>query len=124
MKEAGVVINSTGDILYEHTPDGRSGGSLPDSHALWKFFQENAGSIAGFAHSHPGSGHPTPSWEDVTTFSAVERALGVSWDWWILTSDNAAKYAWRGPDKYTYTQRSHDGPRIWMPRLRELSEYR
>ena len=41
--------------------------------------------LAGVAHSHPGGGIPTPSWEDLTTFAAVEDGLGQRLVWWIVS---------------------------------------
>jgi hypothetical protein len=123
MIESGVVIDMQGLPAYWHLPPGRTGGSLPDSGNLWNFMWENRGHILGFAHSHPGDGVPAPSPEDVTTFSAVERALGRQLWWWITSSECVALYTWVGPGKYDY-----DGDRLvetpfWTPELRDYSNY-
>lgn len=124
MIEAGVVLDLRGEPLHWHLPPGRSGGSLPDSRDLWDVLWDNREKISGFAHSHPGAGQPGPSWEDVTTFSAVELALGKRLDWWITSSDQVALFKWFGPGPYTY-HRARLHPFIdlpWVAELRRLSQ--
>ena len=89
MMETGAVINTNGEVIHWHLPPGRSGGSLPDSRELWDVLWKAhcEGTLAGFAHSHPGSGVPHPSNEDTSTFVAIEAALGRSLSWWITSSD-------------------------------------
>lgn len=121
MREAGAVIGKDGDVMHWHVPPNRSVGALPDSRELWDFLWSNRDRVAGFAHSHPGSGVPGPSFEDVSTFSAIELALGRRLDWWITSSDFTVVLRWRGPDKYTYgAERVADPP--WIKQLRDLSE--
>ncbi len=99
MIEAGVVIGPNGPI-YWHLPSGRTGGSIPDSHALWQIFWENRKvRVLGFAHTHPGSGWPSPSMTDLTTFAAVEAGLGRRLVWWIASSDAISMIHWKGPDR-------------------------
>jgi hypothetical protein len=88
MMEAGVVLDMRGEVIREHLPPGRSGGSLPDDRSLWDFIWENRDDVSGIAHSHPGSGTPSPSNTDITTFAAIEAALGKRLDWWIISSDS------------------------------------
>jgi hypothetical protein len=133
MMEAGVVLDLEGRPLHWHVPPERSGGSLPDSVALWTVFWENRKNISGFAHSHPGSGLPGPSYTDVTTFAAIEAALGRRLDWFIISSDSFALFRWKGPDPYTYemhwaTYHTPEHPILtgepdWIHHLRELSNY-
>lgn len=85
--EAGVVIDKNLSPIHWHLPPGRTGGSLPDSRNLWDVIWENRDIVQGFAHSHPGSGAPAPSGTDLSTFVAVEAALGRRLDWWITSSD-------------------------------------
>jgi proteasome lid subunit RPN8/RPN11 len=119
--EAGVVVDLDGKDLYWHLPPDRTGGSLPDSQALWEFIWNNRDRITGIAHSHPGSGIPGPSHTDVTTFAAVEAGLGKRLDWWIVSEDNLIVARWEGPHKLTYKcTRLHTEP-DWIRKLREYS---
>lgn len=131
MMEAGVLLDLWGQPIHWHEPPERSGGSLPDSRDLWDIIWENRKILAGFAHSHPGSGYPSPSYTDVTTFAAVEAALGRRLEWWICTSDSLALYRWAGPDRLTYGAdgllQSNDPDWAawpdWIRELRRLSGY-
>jgi hypothetical protein len=89
MIETGVVINTNGEPIHWHEPAGRSGGNLPDSRSLWNVLwqAQQHGWLAGFAHTHPGSGVPGPSSTDISTFVAIENALGRSLAWWIASAD-------------------------------------
>jgi hypothetical protein len=87
MQEAGVVIGRSGQVLHWHLPESRTITYLPDSRTLWDVLWENRRLLVGFAHTHPGTGIPAPSYEDVTTFAAIEAALGRRLVWWIV-SDN------------------------------------
>ena len=122
--EAGVLVDLDCEPIYWHLPVARSGGALPDSRPLWDVIWENRERVLGFAHSHPGHGMPGPSYEDVTTFAAIELGLGRRLVWWITSSDNFVELCWVGPGKLDYKQ----GPNIykptWMQRLRDESEYR
>lgn len=101
---------------------------LPDSRDLWDVMWGNRKELVGFAHSHPGSGLPGPSHEDLTTFSAVERALGIRLKWWITTVDHLLLLEWSGL-KYEPVAVWSDIPDggwdtdlLWVPRLRQISE--
>jgi len=124
MIEAGVVVDKRGEPLFWHLPEGRSAGSLPDSRTLWQVlweaFKEDA--LLGFAHSHPGSGVPGPSYSDVTTFAAVEAALGRRLDWWITSSDHVVLLRWGGPDKLSYRAEMVTEAPSWLAELRRLSQ--
>lgn len=89
MKEVGAVLGMSGEVIYWHEPDGASGGSLPDSTKLWEVIWDafKRGQFSGFAHSHPGGGWPGPSHTDLTTFRAIEQALGIQPVWWICSAD-------------------------------------
>lgn len=100
--EAGVLLDRKGEPLYWHLPRTRTVVSLPESPELWDVMWANRENISGFAHSHPGSGMPGPSYTDVTTFAALELGLGVRLDWWITSSDSFALIRWRGPDRLGY----------------------
>ena len=90
MIEAAVVIDQHGRPLYWHSPPDRSVGYIPDSDKLWNAIWDNRAQIGGVAHTHPGSGLPGPSHEDLTTFMAVEKGLGRPLTWWILSKDRTA----------------------------------
>jgi len=120
MMEAGVVIDRDGEPIHWHVPAGRTAGSLPDSRELWDVLWSNRDRLAGVAHSHPGGGIPGPSHEDVTTFSAVELALGRRLDWWITSADAVVVLRWQGPDKYDYRAERVDPEPAWTARLRLL----
>ncbi len=122
MREVGVVIDLEGAPLYWHVPPSRTAVTLPDSRALWDVLWEHRDRVAGFAHSHPGSGVPAPSHEDVTTFSALERGLGRRYDWWIATRDGFVVCRWSGPGPLDYRTERCDAEPSWVSRLRALSE--
>lgn len=121
MIEAGVVVTMTGAV-YWHLPDGRSGGALPDSRRLWDVLWElRKEEFLGFAHSHPGSGTPGPSWTDLTTFAAVELGLGRRLDWWITSSNRVILLGWAGPGKHDYNASLVEEP-TWAEQLRDYSK--
>ena len=124
MIEAGVVIDRCGWPAYWHLPPGRTGGSLPDSRPLWDVLWDafKADTLLGFAHSHPGSGVPGPSYSDVTTFAAVEAALGKRLTWWITSSDHVVEIQWAGPDKLSYHSTIVTEAPSWVVELRRLSQ--
>jgi hypothetical protein len=124
MIEAGAVISRAGSVLFWHLPEGRTAGSLPDSRTLWQVLWDafKADTLLGFAHSHPGSGVPGPSYSDVTTFAAVEAALGKRLEWWITSSDHVVVLRWGGPDKLSYSPAIVTEAPSWVAELRRLSE--
>jgi hypothetical protein len=124
MMEAGVVIDINGNPMFWHTPHGRNTGALPDSMTLWEVMWDafKLGTLLGFAHSHPGQGVPGPSYTDVTTFAAVEAALGKRLTWWITSSDHVVSLTWTGPHKYTYSATTVTEALSWVAELRRLSE--
>lgn len=122
--ETGVLISKSNEPIYWHLPQGRNSVYLPDSKDLWDIFWENRESISGFAHSHPGSGIPHPSFEDITTFSAIELALGQNLNWWIVSSDKEIIVNYSGPNKYDFKVQEIDLTNLdWALKLRELSHY-
>lgn len=128
MIEAGVVIDKDGNPLHWHLPPGRNGGALPDSRDLWDVLWTNRDRILGFAHTHPWKGSAWPSGTDITTFDAIERALGKELTWWVVTLDAVAvvqrDHATHGPP-YSWgvaTLRRDETEPAWVDRLRELSK--
>lgn len=121
MIEAGVVVAASKAVFW-HLPTDRSGGALPDSRRLWDVLWElRKEEFLGFAHSHPGSGVPGPSWTDITTFAAVEFGLGRRLDWWITSSDRVIVLGWAGPDKHDYNANLVEEPG-WAAQLRDYSK--
>ncbi len=87
MIELAFVFGEAGNILHWHEPLGCTSGSIPDDRNLWDVLWSRRNVLGGVAHIHPGSGMPQPSHTDVTTFSAIERALGRHLMWPIATSN-------------------------------------
>lgn len=127
MIEAGVVISINHEPIFWHEPGGRSGGALPDSRTLWDVLWQahRDGWLSGFAHSHPGSGLPGPSQEDLSTFVAIENALGRPLNWWITSSDITVLVRKSTmdsvPGREIYGTTRVDDP-IWVPELRKRSQ--
>lgn len=124
MMEAGVVFNSQGDPIYWHLPGSRTSVALPDSRDLWDVLWENRNDLGGFAHSHPGSGTPGPSYEDVTTFAAIEAALGKRLAWWIISEDAVVVTVWEGPNRLSYghpVEIEYAVSPDWLTELRRVS---
>lgn len=127
MIEAGVVLDRQGLPAFWHLPDGRSACHLPDSRNLWNILWSERDHISGFAHTHPGDGICEASSTDLTTFAAIEAALGRRLDWWIVNAGtkgvrHTVLYRWEGatPGNYVKTVLWTDAfP--WVRRLRELS---
>ena len=102
MLEVAVVLDGQDRVIHWHEPPLRTSVVIPDTRALWDVLWRNRTDLAGVAHTHPGSGHPAPSQEDLTTFAACEAGLGVRLMWWIATTDHLAAYRWRGPGRLDY----------------------
>lgn len=115
--EAGVLIDKSGQPIYWHVPRGRTSTHLPDSRELWDVIWANRDKLGGFAHTHPGDHPPTPSQEDITTFSAIELGLGKRLEWWIATDSKQpylCRVVWCGPAKYDYvTEQVTQRPMPW-----------
>ena len=119
--EVGALVGTTG-VTHWHIPTGRTKTSLPDDSSLWNLMWDNrTDSNLGFAHVHPDYGQPFPSYEDVTTFAAVEAALGRRITWWILSSDETSVVKWKGPEILNYSCESCEDP-SFASELRLLSE--
>ncbi len=121
--EAGVVLGQDGEPIHWHVPPDRTGGSLPDSRQLWEVLWDRRHEVRAFAHTHPGVGRPCPSLEDVTTFAAVEAALGQRLDWYILSADSIVIVRWQGPARYRYHIHYdvRGTPPAWADELRRRS---
>jgi len=121
--EAGVVVGYEGQTIHWHLPEGRTGGSLPCSRELWDVLWAHRDVLRGFAHSHPGPGTPVPSETDVTTFSAIERALGRRLTWWITTDDCLVAFHWvASSEEYAGFAIQDTAEPPWVRGLRLLSK--
>lgn len=119
--EAGVLIDENNDAIYWHTPPDRSVGYLPDSRPLWDVIWASRKNLSGFAHSHPGKGLPWPSNEDLSTFKAVESALGRSLSWYITSEDTCIVVRSTGTDFSSYYITQVQVGHLWLPELRYIS---
>lgn len=120
--ETGVLVAKDGTPIMWHVPEGRTAGSLPDSKGLWKAIWTHRDNVLGFAHSHPGRGAPGPSHEDLTTFEAVEAALGRRLKWWICTENDFIELNWHDETQsYWGSELEDDEMPQWLGRLRWLS---
>lgn len=130
MLESGVIVDHDDFPLYWHSPVGRTMASLPDSPVLWneiwRYFKERL--LKGFAHSHPGSGIPVPSSTDISTFVAIESALGATLDWWITSKDHVVLLRRITPGihstpgfQHAYLSTTIEAP-MWVEELRRRSE--
>lgn len=115
--ESGLVIDVDGNVIHRHAPSGRTSASLPDSRQLWDVIWENRDRLLGIAHSHPGRGVPSPSGTDLTTFDAVERALGRRLSWWIASEDETILCSRVDADYAVAAVRSEP---YWIEELRAL----
>jgi len=123
MLEAAVLVDLSLEPMLWHSPPGRSSVYIPDSTDLWEAIWQNRDNVSGVAHSHPGSGTPSPSYEDLTTFAAVEAALGRRLAWWIISSTHMIFLAWTGPGRLDYSKQLVEYEASWLSGLRELSQY-
>lgn len=126
MREVGVLLDTGHKPLYWHVPADRSSGYLPDSQDLWDVIWERRSQLRGFAHVHPGGGVQGPSIVDITTFEAIETALGRKLEWWIVTHDSMSMYNKVGNEKQ-YACRGYilgkygDDLGGWYTKLMELA---
>lgn len=139
MMEAAVLLDAAGNPIHWHAPEDRSAVSLPDSRKLWDEIWNNRGRAVALAHSHPGTGLTGPSITDMTTFDAIERALGRPLVWLIATDNRLVRCRRVRIDTVTdenrRSRRAHAEiawiteeellfpTARWLPRLRELSNY-
>jgi len=123
MREAGVVIGRNQQVLHWHLPESRSIAYLPDSRTLWDVLWENRSNLVGFAHTHSGNGVPYPSHEDVTTFAAIEAALGQRLVWWIVSSNTIVIARHRAnTSRLDYKVQLYKRTHEWVQTLRKESE--
>ncbi len=118
-REVVAVVGADGAVLRWSTGDG---ASVPDDRGLWECLWAARDGLLGVAHSHPGSGPPAPSSEDLSTFAACEAGLGRRLRWWIATADGVIAVEWTGPGRTEYGAVS-PGPTPWLEELRRRSGF-
>ncbi len=94
MIETALVFDDQGKVIRFHLPNGRTGGSIPDSRSLWELLWQYRETVGGVAHTHPWDGTPTPSDTDVTTWRAIELGLGKLLLWPIVTFTEVRCFVW------------------------------
>lgn len=122
MIEVALVFNKMGEPIHWHVPPGASGGAIPDSRNLWDVLWENRHNLGGVAHTHPWNGSPHPSITDVTTFDAVEKGLGQSLVWPIVTMTDVVFYnRWhREFERLHYFEDKNQDVNVWEANIEEL----
>jgi len=98
MIEQAMVFDHNGKTLLWHSPPGCTSAYIPDTRDLWTFIWEHRQEVCGIAHTHPWEGPASPSFEDMTTFNAIDRALGRPLLWVILSADDRKDFI-RGEDQ-------------------------
>lgn len=121
MKEAAILVGFEGEVLYTHLPPNRTSVFLPDDASLWDIIWQHRDSLAGIAHSHPGSGLPYPSTEDISTFNAIEAGLGASLNWWIISQDKMSLWQWQPKDRKYYGREINPNSCRWFSHLHDVS---
>lgn len=89
-----MMFDQEGKALFWLGPNGCHAGAVEDSHVLWQRIWDAREVIGGVAHTHPWGGYPHPSDTDVTTWRALELALGKRLVWPIITMDQMTCYKW------------------------------
>lgn len=126
MIEAGVLIDLNSNPIYWHLPETATAGSLPDSSALWDAIWKNKQTLQGFAHTHPGDGCPWPSMTDITTFVAIEKALGKQLIWWVASMDQMVTVTITDHKRMSFSVMKLDPPYdspLWVKELRIMSNW-
>lgn len=95
MIEVAMVFTKEGKMIY--LQPGSSAGSVADSCRLWDEIWENRKIVGGVAHTHPWTGTTRPSYEDVTTFRAIEAGLGELLLWPIITFTHVNYFSYIKP---------------------------
>ena len=121
MREAYAVLGKDQKVLLMQLPGGGSSVAIPDSRNLWEFIWEHRDEITGIAHTHPGGGIPGPSYEDLTTFRAIEKGLGKRLEWWIATKDFLSLYVYEDREYVFELVRGIGSDTPWVTELLELS---
>lgn len=92
MIEVALVFDKEGKTICFH--DGQSAGSIVDSRSLWDILWENRDRLGGVAHTHPWDGEAHYSHTDVTTFRAIDNALGKNLLWPVVTFTEVGYFQW------------------------------
>lgn len=120
--ETGLVFSRHGGVIHWHVPPDRSQGFLPDSRKLWDVLWAEREGLGGFAHTHPWHGAASPSSVDLTTFAAIEEALGQRLVWVIVTFTEVGYFTWVGPDRLAYGRQEVRRFRLHKESIEQLRE--
>lgn len=128
MIEMAVLVLDSGDGRFDHCIwNGNSNTGIGDHYRLWDLIWTLRYELVGIGHSHPGSGPPSPSRTDITTFRAIELGLGRTLDWWITTQDQFVAIRRASLDHPVFEMKRLDltGALIpnWLRVLRKRSNY-
>jgi len=99
--EVALVFDKAGHTIDWHCPQGCTSGSIPDSHDHFMVMLANLDRLGGTVHVHPWHGVADPSYTDITTWSAMDRALGRRL-WAVATFTEVNFFRWIGPGKHDY----------------------
>lgn len=123
LEVAALIHADEESVLCWHLPEGRTSASVPDTRDLLQLLVQHKAQMAGTAHSHPGTGIPGPSWDDITTYAVVEKYLRGRYKHWVVSMDRMVVVTWCGPGRYDYrvTFVDHDKEPSWAEELRRVS---
>lgn len=121
MREMVLVFDAEGRAIFWKGPTGSSENYVQDSSLLWDRIWEARDRIGGVAHTHPWDGEASPSYTDITTFSAIEAGLGKRLLWPIVTMTEVGYFV-RNPltGGYTRTKSTFDDKQWWVDNIAEL----
>lgn len=121
--EVAMVFDENGKAIFWPSPKGNSQGSIEDSSVLWDRIWRNRDIIGGVAHTHPWNGTPSPSETDQTTWSAIDRALGRSLIWPIVSMDDVQyfkRFIKDGKEFYQAVAYQHRNETHWLENIIEM----
>jgi len=124
IEAAAIISADEKEVLCWHLPEGRSEVGVPDTTSHLLDLLHSSQCMAGTAHSHPGLGVPAPSWEDITTYAAIDKYFRRRFKYWIASMDRAVVVTWCGPRKYDYDVAILDEGKEpgWVTELRRKSQ--
>ncbi len=124
MIETALVFDKNGKTIHWHLPPGRNSGVIPDTRELWEILWENRAILGGVAHTHPWDGPAWYSRTDVTTFRAIDNALGQNLLWPVVTFTEVGYFQWHSSFQNPLDYGRHATAPIVLEdieKLRELS---
>jgi hypothetical protein len=119
-REVALVFDKDGKTIAFH--GGQSAGSIEDSPDLWTILWENRKRLGGVAHTHPWDGDAWFSQTDVTTFRAIDNALGKNLLWPVVTFTNVTFFQWHRMFGDPLNYRGYKVPPIELEDIEKLRE--